>query len=299
MLPADDADGFNDRQLFDFPPERNLHFDEFIPVPHDVPHLYDILKTIMQQHSHEASSYCFTAAGLDSFKLYHDILVDQKAATDDEDVQGVLSKARGYIARTAMVLHCLEQAVERQVLTSTEDSERGGVDDWELCIGPHTVSAAAKIINHLNQQKLIIVGKDGSTDKSTSLDGDSTCSRDKVKRVLTSVPVASNGLINPSTLGQKHISEKVGSSYPVKKAIELLKKVSEMGFGEMVDVETPTKRKVSKFRKRQLQDLPDNAVTLLKKLKITDEEYSNTFNSSPLAAIDGNVPSVLCESMHT
>ena len=159
MLLADDADGFNDRQLFDFPPERNLHFVKFVPVQHDVPHLYDILKTIMQQHSNEASSYCFTAAGLDSFNIHHDILVDEKAVTDDEDVLGVLSKARGHIARTAMVLHCLEQAVERQVQASTGDSERGGVDDWGLCIGPHTVSAAAKIINHLNQQKLIIVGK--------------------------------------------------------------------------------------------------------------------------------------------
>ncbi len=38
MLQADDADGFNDRQLFNFPPEGDVHFDELkIPMPPEVP----------------------------------------------------------------------------------------------------------------------------------------------------------------------------------------------------------------------------------------------------------------------
>ncbi len=111
MLLADDADGFNDRQLFDFPPERDVHFDELkIPVPPEVPKLTGIFRQIMEQHASEVV-YQFSGSGLQAFKDEHDLLVDEKAKAQDEDVQGILSKARGYVARTAMILHCLEEAV--------------------------------------------------------------------------------------------------------------------------------------------------------------------------------------------
>ena len=88
---------------------------------------------------------------MQEFKRQHDILVEQKESTNDEDVQGILSKARGYMARTAMILHCLEQAITKA---------NGNEEPWRLEIGVHTVHAAASIINHLNQPKFIISGKD-------------------------------------------------------------------------------------------------------------------------------------------
>lgn len=45
MLQADDPDGFVDRQLFDFPPERNVYLDDLkVPIPQDVPKMMDIFK---------------------------------------------------------------------------------------------------------------------------------------------------------------------------------------------------------------------------------------------------------------
>ena len=45
MLQADDADGFVDRQLFDFPPERNVYLNDLkVPIPRDVPKMVDIFK---------------------------------------------------------------------------------------------------------------------------------------------------------------------------------------------------------------------------------------------------------------
>ena len=54
MLQADDADGFVDRQLFDFPPERNVYLDDLkVPIPQDVPKMMDIFKACaLYMHAH-------------------------------------------------------------------------------------------------------------------------------------------------------------------------------------------------------------------------------------------------------
>ena len=45
MILADDPAGFVDRQLFDFPPERDMYLDALkVPVPDDVPDLEKVLK---------------------------------------------------------------------------------------------------------------------------------------------------------------------------------------------------------------------------------------------------------------
>ena len=45
LLQADDPAGFVDRQLFDFPPERDAYLDDLkVPIPDDSPNLEDILK---------------------------------------------------------------------------------------------------------------------------------------------------------------------------------------------------------------------------------------------------------------
>ena len=51
----------------------------------------------------------------EAYEVYwkaHDKLVDLKAATTDEDLQGVYAKWRRYVvARLAMMIHALEQAI--------------------------------------------------------------------------------------------------------------------------------------------------------------------------------------------
>ena len=45
MLKVDDPDGFVDRQLFDFPPERDVYLGDLkVPIPADVPDLQDIFQ---------------------------------------------------------------------------------------------------------------------------------------------------------------------------------------------------------------------------------------------------------------
>ena len=45
-----DADGLNDRQLFDFPPERELLLDDLeVPMPPETP---DLLQTFLAVYNH-------------------------------------------------------------------------------------------------------------------------------------------------------------------------------------------------------------------------------------------------------
>ena len=107
------ADGLNDRQLFDFLPEREMLLDEFVvQMPADTPtscrlslQCTKITRTILRTHWRVMHAYT-------EYPQTHDLLVHDKLQSNNEDIQGILSKARGYCARIAMVIHSLEQALQ-------------------------------------------------------------------------------------------------------------------------------------------------------------------------------------------
>ena len=56
-----DADGLNDRQLFDFPPERELLLDDLVvPMPPDTP---DLLQTIVAVYNNHHVNQVYTLEG--------------------------------------------------------------------------------------------------------------------------------------------------------------------------------------------------------------------------------------------
>ena len=45
MFTTDDPAGFGDRQLIDFPPERDVYLDDLkIPIPDNIANIYDIFQ---------------------------------------------------------------------------------------------------------------------------------------------------------------------------------------------------------------------------------------------------------------
>jgi len=62
-------------------------------------------------------------------------------------------------------------------------------------------------------------------------------------------------LLHPSEIPQKHISEKVGLSYLISKAFELMQEAAQLGFVEIVTVSTPNNWKAKQFQKRPLREL--------------------------------------------
>ncbi len=218
---------------------------------------------LLEQHNHNCSVYTFEGQAYQSFAEAHDALVRQKMKAVNEDEQGILAKARGYTARLAMILHCLEQAVSRASGMQVE------AETWSVEITDQAVKNAAAIIQHFNQQKLIMLGL--QTDSTRSISS-------RLVRLLTIPTKSADGILQPSEVAQKHISEKVGQSYPIAKAVELMHEASDLGFGELETVMTPNNRQVKQFRKRPLQALDDHSKELLKKAKISDSRYNQAFN---------------------
>lgn len=259
-----DSDGLNDRQLFDFPPERELLLDDLVvPMPSDTPDLQQIFTIIADNHQQQIQ-YTLQGEAYSAYRDIHDKLVRQKLHSKHENAQGILSKARGYCARIAMVIHCLEQAL--QLFDSTHTTP------WNSNISLEAVQAATTVIMHFIQQKFIMLGIDvesSTTDVLTT----------RMVRLLTTPSKNGNGILTPSLLSQKHISERVGGSYPTSKAIEMLEEAETLGYGSFEDVTPPNKRTIKQFRKRRLEDLTNKCKDLLKRSKISDKDYSCAFNN--------------------
>ena len=131
------------------------------------------------------------------------------------------------------------------------------------------MKAAGAIIDHFNRQKFIMLGLQ---DKESGMQ---PVIPKRVARVLAMETKNGDGVIMPSEISQKHISEKVGSSYPVSKALELIGEAARLGFGEIDDHTSPHNRRITKwFTKRKLDAL---TMEVLKKSRISDEMYSKAF----------------------
>ncbi len=188
--------------------------------------------------------YTLEGEAYELFRTCHDELVQEKQKTKDENVQGILSKARGYLARIAMIVHCLEQAI------GISDIEDDACPPWSTNVSTKAVEAGICIIKHFNKQKLIALGfTDGDVTSPTK-----TVSN-RVARLLSMDSRYGDGILHLSDVCQKHISEKVGSSYPVSKATELVNTAAHLGYGEVIEVSTPNRRAITRFRKRKLSDL--------------------------------------------
>ena len=279
MLHSSDHDGMNDRQLFDFPPERDVFLDQLkVPMPEDIPNLKAIFCEVRDQHL-QTKCYSLNGDAYKAFEQAHDNLVRQKMIAQDENVQGVLSKARGYTARLSMVLHCLEQAVSRVISQSFDDTASQPL--WDLEVTAKAVNSAAAIIQHLNTQKIIMLGIGGVEPSAGA-----TALSNRVVRLLMMESRSSDGIIYPSEVAQKHISEKVGQSYPITKAIDLMTEAAELGFGTLETATTTNNRTVKRFRKRRVSQLSDDATQLLKKSRVTENGYNCAFASPPQPSLD-------------
>ena len=106
--------------------------------------------------NHQSSvQYNFADGAYEACRKAHDKLVDLKAATTNEDLQGVYAKSRGYVARVAMIIYALEQAV---LVVGTDNT--ANIPTWMAAIDVSAVEAAEAIMHHLNNQKMIMMGLD-------------------------------------------------------------------------------------------------------------------------------------------
>ena len=114
MLNTSDPDAFNDRQFFVCPQEVEYKYDELkVPMDPTTPDLKAAFKRIKAVHQ-KMVQYTFEEGGRRAYIQSHDELCDRKLAIpDDEDRRGILSKAKGQLARVAMIMHVLRMRVPK------------------------------------------------------------------------------------------------------------------------------------------------------------------------------------------
>ena len=78
LTNSPDADGLNDRQLFDFPPDREVFLDDLkVPMPPDTAELFI---EIMEQHK-KKRVYTLENEAYEAYEGIHDELVKMKLKT--------------------------------------------------------------------------------------------------------------------------------------------------------------------------------------------------------------------------
>ena len=176
---------------------------------------------ILNNHS-ELIEYAINDEAPETFEAYHDNLVTRQSRQHNENIQGILSEARGFTARLSMVLFALEQAIE---FAGEHDEDEGEDSDaeWSNEITQVCVEAATTIMDYLISQKLIMMDLEEVT--ANTIPSDDMCTTPVpqaswLKKLLLSVEDP-QGTISPSNLTRSHICVPVMGKYKVEKAIEL------------------------------------------------------------------------------
>ena len=213
------------------------------------------------------------------FIIFHDELCSRKLEImDDENRRGVLSKAKGQIARFAMVIHCLEQAIE---LPSS----------WSYIVDEDAVVRAKTIMDYLIEQKFTLMPPEKKIVLTSPMPQDIELPElntgieiiDDNPKYLNKFLSFKGTDIIPSDVNKYRLmpASQVGkkNKYPVEQCRYYMKEVSNAGFGEIIN-DTGNKRSLI-FRKRSYDDMGEKQQDILKKININDyDSFMNTTDSS-------------------
>ena len=112
LLHRDDHDGFSDRQLFDVPPGIEVNYRDLeTELPTQIPSFKYVFQYVIDLHE-SPKTYSFGEDAMKSFIEYHDALNERKSATIDNDIRGVLSKAKGQSTRLATILYIADHCIK-------------------------------------------------------------------------------------------------------------------------------------------------------------------------------------------
>ena len=289
MLEKPDIDGFNDRQLFDCPPEVDFKYGDLrVPMDATMPSLDLILRIIRMMHA-DKLVYSMNEEAMANFVVYHDGLVERKKGIpDDENRRGVLSKAKGQFARIAMVLHVLNQAVEvAQTLHLLEQTSKEAIreqcSDWSTKIGEDAIAHAEVVMNHFIAQKFCLMPSETIVTPEPPLSSISNALLAENAKTLRRFLTDKAPVLTPSDISRRRLqppkplspaSPNRKSRYPVQKAKEFMLDVASAGFGCIEIAHSASGKKSSDiFRKRRFSELEPDQREILQQLKIPREDY--------------------------
>ena len=192
----------------------------------------------------------------------------------------VLSKAKGQLARLAMVIHSLQNAV-------SEDN-----DEWNYVIDDSSVHSAKVVLDYLIDEKFALMSPEkkvtciqtGSLNSENTINTGSTI-LDNHSRYLSKfltfrdTSVIASDVSKYRLMPPKDTQDK--NKYPAKECREFMKEISTAGFGTVDEISKEgSYRKTFTFRKRPYEELGESQHETLKRLHLHEENYKASFNSS-------------------
>ena len=255
---------------------RKIYADLQTELPHDLPSFKDVFLRVIDLHD-SPKTYTFSEEAKESFIEYHDALNERKRSTIDNDMRGVLSKAKGQSARLATILHVADHCIK------TASSQLDNTDRLPSEVGKDSMERSTVIINHLINVKCILhpPATSGESAASNSTDGIAltengrNVENDKIRKILT----YSETSVFPSFISRKSWCLPINGKYPVQSAIQILKKLEDLGLGCLREINHPHNNKRSKlFVKRHYDDLSDDARAIVNSISISEEEFNASFN---------------------
>ena len=272
-------------QFFICPNEVEFKYNDLkVPMDDSVAKLDDVFRSVRNAHKQKIV-YEFDASAQSIFIEFHDDLSERKLAiVDDENRRGILSKAKGQLARIAMVIHSIESALES---VSYEDSQ------WRSQISVDSLETAKVIMDYIIDQKFALMLPEVKVHSTSS-----------AVNISSGIPIIDNNSKYFQKFmmyqGKDIVASDVSrfrlmpptptegrNKYPVDQCRSFMRSISDAGFGN-ID-ETPNKgagssKKKFTFRKKPFCELGSSQRDTLKRLCIREDDYSAVLTSTPSSA---------------
>ena len=297
MMALDDFDGFNDRQLFICPKERDVDYQELKPKDPNIPNLKSVYEIIKDLHSNQ-TTYTFCQEAQAKFEEYHDDLKRRKLAIpDDENRRGIIAKAIGQMARVSMILHVLDFAVE-EAFQETGENQDLRTKQIPKMISENTVRAAIAILNHVIETKFALMPPEEKLEDEYSIQASNQVSYqenasqgvnyeemfhadiliERYDKYVKKILLFKDRVIKASDISGRHLMPSVTTAdsktnkYPTVAAESILNSLQTLGFGD-IQPKSSKGRESLCFRKRKCSEMSEEAKAKLARLDINEGDY--------------------------
>ena len=300
MMALDDFDGFNDRQLFICPKERDVDYQELTPKDPQIPNLKRVYQMIKDLHTSH-TTFTFDPEAQAKLEQYHDELKRRKLAIpNDENRRGIIAKAIGQMARVSMILHVLDFAVEAAFEETLTGQEKDPIPkEIPRMIAETTVATAITILNHVIETKFALMPpeeklQDETTSKANIAPNEENASQpvdydqmfhadtlmERYHRYVKKILLFKGKVVKASDVSGRHLMPSVTpadnktNKYPTVAAESILTSLETLGFGEVQQKGSKSRESLC-FRKRKSSEMSDEAKAKLVRLEINEKHYDH------------------------
>ena len=178
-------------------------------------HFKDVFLRVIDLHE-SPRAYIFGEDAMKSFIEYHDELNERKKSTVDNDMRGVLSKAKGQSARLATARHVFDHCI-KSASRQLDESNR-----LPLEVGEDSMNRSTILMNHLINVKYILCPPATSVESlglnfiNETLVNGRDVESEKIRKMLTHLET----IMSPSFISRKSWCLPINGKYPVQSAIQ-------------------------------------------------------------------------------